>query len=95
LVDCFAGRAFRVFELTLAAALLAEVTAVQQFIPDLLERQTTAGSVFGPRHVRAVKITAIGQCSVELFKRSNSRMPYTPASPFWGLLAPSFLSVVA
>ena len=36
----------------LAAALLAEVAALEQFVPDLFERHATAGRISSPRLCR-------------------------------------------
>jgi hypothetical protein len=44
-----AGGALGILELALAIALLAEIPTIEQLVPDLVQRQTAAGSMFRPR----------------------------------------------
>jgi hypothetical protein len=66
LIHRFAGGALGVFELPLAAALLAEIAPVEQFILDLFHRPTAPGGALGPRHISAMKITDIRGIYVKL-----------------------------
>ena len=65
------GGSLGVFDLTLKAT-LAEIAAIQQLAFDLFERQTAAGGVFCPRHIRAMKIAGVYRITVKLSERLNA-----------------------
>src|SRR5713101_2880335 len=90
LIYRFAGGALGVFELPLAAALLAEIAPIEQFILDLFHRVTASRGVLGPRHIRPMKIASIYGIGVKLLQWSDSRaLPPAPAR----LLTPRLLAL--
>ena len=58
-------------------ALLAEITAVEELGLDLFQGQSTAGGVFRPRHIGAMKIAGINRIIVKLEAR---RAPWIVAT---------------
>ena len=69
LIHRLPGSALSVLKLALAVALVAEISLVEKLIPDLLQGQSTAGGVFRPRYISAMKIAGINRIVVKLFKR--------------------------
>ncbi len=69
-----AGGALGILELALAIALLAEISTIEQLVPDLLQRQTAAGGMFCPRHISAVKIAAVDGIGMKFFERLDARV---------------------
>jgi hypothetical protein len=63
------SRPCHVFDLALVVALLAEIAAVEELGLDLFQGQSTAGGVFRPRHIGAMKIAGINRIIVKLLKR--------------------------
>jgi hypothetical protein len=57
--------------LTLAAALLAEIAAIEHLIPDLIQGQSAASGMLRPRQIGAVKIAAKHRISMKLYERPN------------------------
>ena len=60
-----AGGALGVFDLPVAAALLAEIATVEELGLDLFQGQSTAGGVFRPRHIGAMEIAAVDWIGVK------------------------------
>ena len=94
LLDCLAGSALGVFELALAATFFAEIAAIQQLGFDLFERETAAGGVFRPGHIRAMKIAGIYRITVKLSERLDAQAVSAPA-PLVRLLTLPCLAVAA
>jgi hypothetical protein len=87
-----AGGALGVFKLALAAAFLAEIAPLQQFILNRFHRATTPGGVPGPRHVSSMKVAGIGRIGVKLLQWLDSRaLPPVPVR----LLALPHLAITA
>lgn len=68
----------------------SQVAAIQKLVLDLFQRQIRPAAVFRPRHVGAVKITAV----VEFFKWYKSRASDMPLLFRWLLTLP-FSSLIA
>jgi hypothetical protein len=68
-----ADGAFNILELALAIALLAEIPTIEQLVPDLVQRQTAAGGMFRPRHISAVKITAVDGIGMKFSEQLDAR----------------------
>ena len=66
------SRPRHVFDLALVVALLAELATIEELGLDLFQGQSTAGGVFRPRHIGAMKIAGINRIIVKLFKRLDS-----------------------
>src|SRR5216683_340951 len=88
LIYRFAGGALGVFELPLAAALLAKIAPIEQFILDLFHHETASRGVLGPRHISPMKIASIYGIGVKLLQWSDSR-----ALPPARLLTPRLLAL--
>ena len=78
LLYCFASGSLGVFELAPAAAFLAQVASVQQFVLDLFHCQTATSCVFCPGHIGPVKIATIRRGRMEFFQRSDAPPPPWP-----------------
>ena len=96
LIYRFAGGALGVFELPLAAALLAEIAPIEQFMFDLLHRATAPRGVLGPRHISAMKIASIYGIGVKLLQWPNSgALPPAPARLLARFLALPHFAIAA
>ena len=82
------SRAFGVSKLTRHATFLAEITAMQQFLRDLLFRESATCCVQRPRHICTMKVAGVARIVVKLDKRLDrglglhNRVTYRRLSPF-------------